>query len=378
MIRFLLYTVLCLIVLPVFALTLLWLYIRHHFSYWERRRIPHIKPSLLTGNMKEWLRTKHSGEIFAKVYEMYKHRQLLFAGFYFNMQIAVMALDLSFVRQVLVDNFHAFQNRGLFHNEISDPLTGNLFLLDGGKWKRLRSTLTPTFFVEKMQHIFPTMLIVGEGLQEAFKDNINESGNGVFEITYILNRFSCDVIGNCVFGLDCRSLKDPSIEFFMMARKFFSARTHSALVENLINLFPEWAKFLRVKIIPQDVSDFYIKLVTEIMGSRERPRRRIYKRSYLGLLMELKSMSGKNGVPLTVEEQAAQAFSFFITAFDTCASALGSALYELARNQNIQNKLRKEIIRTLDERGKELTYECLHEMKYLDQVTSGRLLMYMP
>lgn len=64
-------------------------------------------------------------------------------------------------------------------------------------------------------------------------------------------------------------------------------------------------------------------------------------------------------------------FLFFIAGFDTSSSAMTFALYELAQNPDIQDKLRKEIKEVLTRNHGEITYECIKEMTYLQQVLDG-------
>jgi len=47
------------------------------------------------------------------------------------------------------------------------------------------------------------------------------------------------------------------------------------------------------------------------------------------------------------------------------------ALYELALNQKIQDKLRKEIDEEYIKHGDDLTYEDIKKMSYLDKVFKG-------
>lgn len=64
-------------------------------------------------------------------------------------------------------------------------------------------------------------------------------------------------------------------------------------------------------------------------------------------------------------------FVFFVAGFDTSTTAMNFALYELARDQEVQEKLRKEINHVLELNNGQLTYEAIKEMKYLQQVFDG-------
>lgn len=68
---------------------------------------------------------------------------------------------------------------------------------------------------------------------------------------------------------------------------------------------------------------------------------------------------------------ASQAFVFFVAGFETSSSTISHALYELAQNQEIQDKLREEIKEIYEKNG-ELTYDVIKNMKYLDKVLKGK------
>lgn len=67
----------------------------------------------------------------------------------------------------------------------------------------------------------------------------------------------------------------------------------------------------------------------------------------------------------------AQAFVFFAAGFETSASTISHALLELAQNQDIQDRLRKEIKESLKANNHSVTYDSVKEMKYLDMVFQG-------
>lgn len=70
---------------------------------------------------------------------------------------------------------------------------------------------------------------------------------------------------------------------------------------------------------------------------------------------------------------AAQAFIFFVAGFETSSTTMSNALYELAVNQEIQNKLREEINEEYIRHNGNFTYENIKQMNYLDKVFKGML-----
>lgn len=79
---------------------------------------------------------------------------------------------------------------------------------------------------------------------------------------------------------------------------------------------------------------------------------------------------------LTVDEITAQVMIFFIGGFYTSATVVSQILFELAKNKDIQKKMHIEMDEMLKKHNNELTYECIHDMKYLSQVLEEGLRKY--
>lgn len=79
-------------------------------------------------------------------------------------------------------------------------------------------------------------------------------------------------------------------------------------------------------------------------------------------------------IDITDQFLAAQLFGLFIAGYETSSTTILNMLYELALNQNIQDKLREEIQNNYNKNQK-LQYEDINEMSYLDAVFKGILLL---
>lgn len=86
----------------------------------------------------------------------------------------------------------------------------------------------------------------------------------------------------------------------------------------------------------------------------------------------------ENNKKLTVDQVMAQVFVFFFGGFDTSASVSSYALYELAKNPEIQRKAQIEIDETFKKHNNEWTYDCFQDMKYCSQVFDEALRKYPP
>lgn len=88
----------------------------------------------------------------------------------------------------------------------------------------------------------------------------------------------------------------------------------------------------------------------------------IHRNDFMDLLIALCN----EGTGLTIEQLAAQCFAIFIAGFETSSTASYFTIFELAQNQEVQDKLRAHIREALAPHNGQLTYESLKDLTYLD------------
>ncbi|EEB11224.1 conserved hypothetical protein [Pediculus humanus corporis] len=272
---------------------------------------------------------------------------------------------------------------------------GNLFNLTGAKWRNLRVKLTPTFTSGKMKNMFPLMVECGNLLKNYMEDHIGQENS--FEVKEVLCRFTTDIISSCAFGIESNSLKNPDSEFRKYGKKFFTSDGSRKFLIVFFNFLPKLFNLLRFRIIQKDVSDFFLNAVQETIEYRE--KNKIKRNDFLQLLIQLinngklddvdnnkeggedvneKNIQSSDDMKFGLNEAAAQAFVFFLAGFETSSTTMTFALYELARNEDVQEKLIDEIDRILIKYDNKITYEGISEMHYFDWVIHETLRKYPP
>ncbi|XP_055697203.1 cytochrome P450 6a8-like [Phlebotomus papatasi] len=345
-----------------------YLYVKKKFQYWEEKGVPYVKPQFPFGILKEMGSTKHSSQVFSEAYNELKGKNT-FGGVFFFTRPVVVPTDLELLKNIFVKDFQYFTDRGIYVNEKDDPLSGHLFALSGQRWRNLRNKLSPTFTSGKMKMMHSTIIAVAKEFQNYLEPFAERKET--IEIKDVLSRFTTDVIGNCAFGIDCNSLKQPDTEFRRIGKRVFENTSFEIIRIFFLVMFQDLGRMLKMKVNKPEVSEFFMRLLKETTEYRE--KNNVKRNDFLSLLLQIKNTGKLEGDDtdlgkMTFEELAAQTFLFFIAGFETSSSTMNFALYELAQHQDIQDRAREEVNRVLEKYNGEYTYEACMEMKYLDQI----------
>uniref|UniRef100_A0A182W6V2 Cytochrome P450 n=1 Tax=Anopheles minimus TaxID=112268 RepID=A0A182W6V2_9DIPT len=355
-------------------------WIRQRFTYWKQRSVPYIQPSFPQGNLAGVGKKSHMSEILQSCYQQLKSSGKPYGGVYFFINPVALIIDPELIKVVLVKDFPYFHDRNLYHNDRDDPLSRHLVAMEGTKWRNLRAKLTPTFTSGKMKLMFSTVTAVAEQFDKCMTEEIRHSS--VVEMKDLLARFTTDVIGSVAFGLECNSLKDPDAKFRVMGRKVFEASRYRALKVFLAAQFPEIARAFHVTLTPPDISDFFMGVVKDTIAFRR--SNNVQRNDFMTLLMKVMKEQVESGTVdgdqkdhLTMDDIAAQAFVFFLAGFETSSTTMSFCLYELALHQDLQNKARQNITDVLKKHDT-ISYEAIHEMKYIEMCINESLRKYPP
>ncbi|XP_053660251.1 probable cytochrome P450 6a21 [Anopheles marshallii] len=369
----------------VFVVSIAYLYLRSRHNFWRDRSIPHVrgKPHLVMGHM-EHFNTKHGSYINQELYQDLKARGETFGGMSFFFIPGIILVDPELVKAVLVKDFNVFHDRGVFNDAKADPLSAHLFALEGQEWRLLRQKLTPTFTSGRMKQMFGTIQqVAGE-----FLKYMNENCHREMEMKDVLARFTTDVIGTCAFGIECNSLTNPDSEFRKYGNKVFEQDMILMMKFVFATMFKGLAKRIGVKLTDEGVERFFLQVVRDTVQYRE--MNNVQRNDFMNLLLQIKnkgylderdggaSHTGKGEAAMTLNELAAQVFVFFLAGFETSSTTMNFCLYELAKNQDIQERLREEIERAIDDNDGQVTYEMVMNNQYLDNVINETLRKYPP
>ncbi|GAB1869953.1 Cytochrome p450 9e2 [Camponotus japonicus] len=340
-------------------------------NFFKKHGIIHLTPWPVLGNMAPTiLRQLSIAELIQKIYKV--NPDAKYVGFFDSMNPIVMIRDPDLIKSIGVKNFESFPDHRAFIDEVNDPLFGkNLFSLRGEKWRDVRALLSPAFTSSKMKAMFKLMSDCAASFTE-FLAKL-PSDKSVMEMKDCFTRYTNDVIATCAFGIGVDSMRNPTNEFYVYGKVATTFTTLRTIKFYFIRSMPRITKMLGIKLINNQISQFFKNLVKNTIDTRD--MQNIVRPDMLQLMMESRGKRGP-GKELTIEDMTSQAFMFFLGGFDTVSTLMCFAAHEITVNPSVQTKLRDEIDEVLKKTNGELTYEALNGMQYLDAVISETLRMW--
>lgn len=164
---------------------------------------------------------------------------------------------------------------------------------------------------------------------------------------------------------------------------------------------PEIARLLKIRVTDKSIEKSFRQMIIDTMCVRK--EKNIFRPDMINMMMQVRDgtlssgevKTGQNegfatvedfdvGKPITKnawsdDEIVANCFIFFVAGFDTSSTLLTFTAYELAINQDIQQKLYEECAEMNKKLGgKRCNYDALQMMKYLDQVICEALRKWPP
>ena len=182
-------------------------------------------------------------------------------------------------------------------------------------------------------------------------------------------RYSNDTIGNVAFGLEFSCLQNEDSEFLKYGKRIFHLKPYEVLKMLFAADFPELGRKLGFRFTAKDVGDFFMRTFLETLEFRE--KNEISRNDFVSLLLNMKDLYKPT-------ELAAEALLIYMGGYETSSTLISYILYELALNQDIQDRLREEIKSGLEENNGKFSYDSMLSLKYLDMIISEGLRKYPP
>ncbi|OXU22083.1 hypothetical protein TSAR_002540, partial [Trichomalopsis sarcophagae] len=361
-------------ILALFGLLLFILhyYLTYNFDFWKKQNVLGPKPIPFFGNLREVLFGEiHVGLLMKRYYDEYKTEPMI--GFYGIRTPSLIMRDPELIKDVLIRDFNVFPDRGFYVNPKADPVNQNLANLEHARWRPLRTKLTSVFTSGKLREMFYLLVDCADAF-EKYAETLTERDEPV-EVRELTSKFTIQAIGVCVLGLDTNALAEKS-DFRKFGRALFTPTPANVSRILLQSLAPRIYEMLGPLKTSEPVK-FFAKSTKEIVDFRR--NNKIRRNDFVDLLMDLQDQPDKiSNIEFSDDFLAGQCLAFFAAGFETSSTTVSNALYEMAFDQSIQDKLRNEIREEMTKDNGKLTYDSIKRMKYLDKVYKETLRKYPP
>ncbi|XP_059610653.1 probable cytochrome P450 6g2 [Phlebotomus argentipes] len=356
------------------VLLYLWKGLKQYLQYfWLSKRVSYIAGSPMVGALKDVLLNRTSfPQMFVDLYNEPKTRNDAVSGFYFFQKPCLLIRDPELIKRILVKDFSQFSDRRMRSDPKSDPIgTYNLLAAKGDTWKSIRSNLTPIFTMHKMKNFFKLISDVCEDLRDKLAKDIPSKGSAELNIKEVAALYTIETIASSAFGFKINSFNNPDCDFHRNVHEIINpSNLKQKLKLAACFFFPEFASVLQLKFVAKEAQEFLKASVLGVMEEREKSglKRNDLIDAMIVMKNTQKDIFHTNAI-------LAQAGLFLVAGYETSSSVLSFALYELARHQDKQETLRKEL---MDFAGseKEIPFENLNNLKYLDMVFQEILRLY--
>lgn len=252
-----------------------------------------------------------------------------------------------------------------------------------------------------MRTIFSTLLSCKNPLQKFVKKVAKTSET--IDIGEMTAAFTTNAICSIAFGIDVNCFSDPENPLRKYGRKVFECNLKYMFRLICFSLCPKLLQWTGIYSIDWDVQAFFRDMVQQMLELRKKYD--IERDDFFNLLMQMHEtgtvqlndewqtvIENDCSEALSIEQITAQTFLFYVAGFKTSASAMSFALYEIAKNSVVQQRVLDEIDKVLMQQqqqqkqqqndndnsssgsGTQFTYESIAKLKYLDCCIDGWLM----
>ncbi|KAI0791139.1 cytochrome P450 [Abortiporus biennis] len=264
----------------------------------------------------------------------------------------------------------------------------------GSQHKKQRKMLNPVFSINHMRHLTPVFYQIVHRLETALEGQVR---NGAQE-TDMLNWFgrtALELIGQGGLGHSF----DPLIEdrpnpFGEALKELIPAVSRLGKYRTILQTVLTWGTPSLRRRVAEHIPSRRLKHAMHIVDTLTNQCQEIYEAKKKGFLEGDESirqqMEGKDIMSILLRanmtaaeedrlpenELIGQMAALVFAATDTTSSALSRTLYLLSDHQDVQGKLREEIIAAQDDNGGDIPYDQIVDLPYLDAICRETLRLW--
>ncbi|EDW03400.1 probable cytochrome P450 310a1 [Drosophila grimshawi] len=346
------------LLLPILAYTVIFVFVRHIYSYWRRKGFPSESPSLSLHFLAQVYRREFRHvDAISDAYQMGRDR--LF-GIYCFFRPVLLVRNLELARSILEQSYGHFSECKWDY-------------VKGYRRINLLERLTPIFNSSRLSAMFNNAQHVANHMMQHLLDKA-EQGQVQLDMQQLLRVFAVNIIGNLIYGLDVNNFEQSD----HILNNFVKRPVQCCGLQSFT-----------LRNVPQKSSLAYrlLDIIKRNVALREMGG--IIRKDILQLLVLFRNGNDLSGDKwsaenayeddklLSIQRLAKVAEDLLHSALDSIASTLTLTLYEIVQQPLIVEKLQVEI-KELDLVHGQLQFEQLEELRYMDMCLRETLRKYPP
>ncbi|XP_050680810.1 cytochrome P450 9e2-like [Leptidea sinapis] len=353
----------------------LYLHYSSNFDFFKKKGIKFMKPKLIVGNIGDFMLARTSYHDFQlEIYNNFKGHP--YGGIFEGRRPVLYLIDPDIIKAVTIRDFDYFTDRFAVISNAPRYINRLLLNLKGTEWKSVRSIITPSFSSSKVKHMLPVIQSCSDLMVQFLKQYDNKD----IEMQNKMGHFTLEVISTCAFGIKSDALTDENAKFVKVAERYDYITAHKKYFLFFVMMFvPKMITYLNISTFNHEATK---KVVEMLQATKAKRRSTIRKNDFLQLMIdaakkEKEKCKNSKEKPLWDDDTIyAQSLLFLIASYETSSTLLSFAIHTLAVQPEIQEKLRKHIVEV--SAGKEMSYELLSQLYYLEAFLLETLRLYPP
>ncbi|XP_045497917.1 cytochrome P450 9e2-like isoform X1 [Colias croceus] len=355
---------------------LLYFYYTSTHDFFEKRGIKFMKPRFLVGNLGgRLLGMKSLHDFQLEIYNYFKGQP--YGGIFEGRRPILYLIDSEIIKAVTIRDFDHFTDRSGFRSREPRYLSRSILNLKGAEWKAVRSIMTPTFSSSRLKNLIPLLQTCADQLVGF----LNQFDKKDIEMKDIMGHFTLEVIGASAFGIRSDALTDENAKFVKVAEKVGDMSMPKRMLIFFVLIFmPTFIRFFNLSFLNREVVEKLNDMLQVTKAQRRASKEK--HNDFLQLLMDAaekeKEQLGNNHSEMHLDDGTvdAQSIIFLVAGFETSSTLLSFAAHVLATKPDLQDKLREHVISVTE--GKEMNYDLLTQLDYLEGFLLETLRMYPP
>ncbi|CAG2116819.1 unnamed protein product, partial [Medioppia subpectinata] len=327
--------------------------------------------------------------------DLYRRNRGQTFGLYETTKPVLYLTDPDLIRDVLVKDFHVFNNRRDLRS--GDKLTDNMIdVLRDDHWKRVRTAMSPTFSSGKLKKMLP-MILDCRATLIANLDKLCPTGSSgdhstapVVDMKRVLGAYAMEVVIRVAFGIKVDAMLDHPLVTNRVFHKRLLLLTadhhryqrgfHRLKKPEFRMLKPgkKWLKWAcvieeRLKSVATDGQkrvDFMQLMLdstetTDLLAAEEQEE---YGEKYREI-QSTRDLAKK----LTIDELISQCVGLQLAGYETTATTISMCVHYIATDPDVQQRLYAEAVKYREKYPTEDNYEALGALPYMDAVIAETL-----